>query len=115
MDPSAHFTTLEGTDLSANRGLATKVLVAHLDYESKRRVRVRLVHVVAVLSAPIGAQVAFPGILSPAVGRAAFASWLAAVAWALVAMGAEWRTGKGQEQQWRALRSRRIGDDGEAT
>ncbi len=104
MEQFRDFTTLDETDLAADRELTTSVLVEHLNLERQRRVRLQLVHVVAVLSGPVGVQVVFPALLSAESRRVVFAAWLGAAISALVAAASEWRTARRQARGMQALR-----------
>lgn len=74
------------------RQLANQIVLTHLECERHRRRRVHLVHLVAVLSAPVAAQAAYPRLWPPTLARMALALWLGTAAWALVTAVAEIRT-----------------------
>jgi hypothetical protein len=105
------FATLDGADLAADRALTTEILAAHVAHDRQRRLRIRLVHAVAALSAPVELDFAFPGLLSPATARTLFAAWLGLAIWAVVAAATEWQTGATQGRRMRALRGRSGAND----
>jgi peptidoglycan/LPS O-acetylase OafA/YrhL len=100
------FTIVDEAAATVDRELATEVLAAHVEYERRRRSRIHLVHVVAVLSGPVGLQVAFPELLSPSTGRSWFALWLGVAVWALSTAVAEWKAGRAQVRRLGSFRGR---------
>ncbi len=111
MQQAGEFTTLDGADLAADRPLTTDVLAAHLECERLRVSRLRLVHLVAALSGPLGLQVAFPGLLSLLTVRMFLAAWVGAAVWALATAGSEVRAFRGQAERLRTLRGRLGGNE----
>ena len=105
------FTIVDEAATTVDRVLATEVLAAHVEYERRRRKRIHLVHTVAVLSGPVGLQVAFPQLLSPSTGRSWFALWLGVAAWALSTAVAEWKAGRAQVRRLAAFRGRSGGSE----
>jgi hypothetical protein len=90
------------------RRLANQIVLTHLECERHRRRRVHLVHLVAVLSAPVALQAAYPRLWPPTVARMALALWLGTAAWALVTAVAEIRTLNSRARRMGSLRALSI-------
>ena len=101
-----HVVVLGRTAMETDRELTSQILAAHVECERQRALRIGLVHVVAVLSAPVGVEVAYPRLLSPAVGRTLLALWVGTALWTVITAVAEWRANRNQARRMESLRAR---------
>jgi hypothetical protein len=100
----SEFLTFERHGVPADRGLAAEVLAGHLECERQRKARTAFFHAVAVLSVPLGVQLAVPGLLPHAVERFFLALWVGAALTAATVTSVEWQAHRQQRRRMKALR-----------